>query len=420
MSDLPRLLVIMGSGETSPTMVKAHRELLDRLGPPPTPAVVLDTPFGFQENADDIAARAVEYFSKSVGREIGLASLRRADIPTVQLETALARVRQARYVFAGPGSPSYALSVWRRTSVPDLLTDKLRSGGAVSFASAAALTLGRLTVPVYEVYKVGTDPHWLEGLDLLSEAGLPAVVIPHFNNAEGGNHDTRFCYLGERRLQVLEEQMPDDAFVLGVDEHTAAVLDLDRRTLVVSGLGVVSVRSFGATSVFPSGTTVSFDRVLETAAGAPPRSSSTPSLEVVAPEAAPVARSPLLAELARMESAFEAALVAGKATEAVAAVLDLEQMLVDWSRDTLQSDEADRGRAALRSMVVRLGEALEEASSDPREFVGPLVDTLIGLRREMREAHQWEAADALRDRLLQLGIQVHDSAAGTAWELRPR
>ena len=27
-----------------------------------------------------------------------------------------------------------------------------------------------------------------------------------------------------------------------------------------------------------------------------------------------------------------------------------------WSRDTLQSDEADRGRAALRSMIVRLGE----------------------------------------------------------------
>ena len=34
----------------------------------------------------------------------------------------------------------------------------------------------------------------------MAEAGLDAVVIPHFDNAEGGNHDTRFCYLGERRL----------------------------------------------------------------------------------------------------------------------------------------------------------------------------------------------------------------------------
>ncbi len=54
------------------------------------------------------------------------------------------------------------------------------------FASAAALTLGRWTVPVYEIYKVGEDPHWLEGLDLLSQTGIDGAVIPHFDNAEGG------------------------------------------------------------------------------------------------------------------------------------------------------------------------------------------------------------------------------------------
>ena len=60
----------MGSGETSPTMVKAHRQLFSRLGPDPVPAVLLDTPFGFQENADDISGRAVEYFRESVGRSV--------------------------------------------------------------------------------------------------------------------------------------------------------------------------------------------------------------------------------------------------------------------------------------------------------------------------------------------------------------
>ena len=54
---MPRLLAIMGSGETSPTMVKVHRQLLERLGPPPVPAVLLDTPFGFQENAREIAGQ---------------------------------------------------------------------------------------------------------------------------------------------------------------------------------------------------------------------------------------------------------------------------------------------------------------------------------------------------------------------------
>ncbi len=79
-------------------------------------------------------------------------------------------------------------------------------GGGVTFASAAALTLGRFTVPVYEIYKVGVEPCWLDGLDVLGPFGLNVAVIPHYDNAEGGHHDTRFCYLGERRLAMLEAE----------------------------------------------------------------------------------------------------------------------------------------------------------------------------------------------------------------------
>ena len=58
----PRLLTIMGSGETAPTMVKAHRNVVERLGAAAGPGVLLDTPFGFQRNADELCARAVAYF----------------------------------------------------------------------------------------------------------------------------------------------------------------------------------------------------------------------------------------------------------------------------------------------------------------------------------------------------------------------
>src|SRR5579884_174234 len=174
-------------------------------------------------------------------------------------------LRRAGYVFAGPGSPSYALEQWSASEVPAILGDKLELGGCVSFASAAALTLGLLTVPVYEVYKVGEDPHWLEGLDLLSAAGLRAAVIPHYNNAEGGNHDTRFCYLGERRLRQIEPELPQGAFVLGVDEHTGCVFDLDAGTATVVGLGVVTVRSRGRSEELASGTTVEIGALAATA-----------------------------------------------------------------------------------------------------------------------------------------------------------
>ena len=91
-----------------------------------------------------------------------------------------------------------------RRPIPPALAGLLRNGGILTMASAAALTLGSVTIPVYEIYKVGEEPRWLEGLDLLGAAtGLRAAVVPHYDNAEGGNHDTRFCYMGERRLRIL-------------------------------------------------------------------------------------------------------------------------------------------------------------------------------------------------------------------------
>src|SRR2546430_9616841 len=148
---------------------------------------------------------------------------------------------------------------------------------SVVFASAAALTLGSHTVPVYEIYKAGVEPAWVPGLDLVRRAtGLPAVLIPHYDNAEGGHHDTRFCYLGERRLSMLERELPGDAVILGVDEHTGAAFDLDARTVTVTGRGGFTVRRHGTSAVYPTGSVVSFDALLGLTPAAPPPVVSEP------------------------------------------------------------------------------------------------------------------------------------------------
>jgi hypothetical protein len=254
------ILAIMGSGETAPAMAKVHRALFARLEANPGPALVLDTPYGFQENADDLSRRIAEYFRESVGREATVATYRTRDVDELAAATAVARLREARYAMAGPGSPTYALRQWQDGPIPGALEAILAGGGVVTMASAAALTLGVVTVPVYEIYKVGADPSWLAGLDLLGRTtGLRAAVVPHYDNAEGGNHDTRFCYLGERRLRVLEELLPEASFVLGVDGHTALVLDLGSRSASVEGLGSVTVRAHGRGAIFPSGTKTTID-----------------------------------------------------------------------------------------------------------------------------------------------------------------
>ncbi|MDQ3887117.1 MAG: hypothetical protein M3308_08985, partial [Actinomycetota bacterium] len=145
-------LVIMGSGETAPTMVEVHRSVLRAAGE--GPALLLDTPYGFQENADSITQRAVAYFARNVGRHVTPLSWRQR-LDGADLDRALAAVRRARSVFAGPGSPTYALRVWDGSGMAQALVELARRGGTLTFASAAALTLGVVAVPVYEIYKSG-------------------------------------------------------------------------------------------------------------------------------------------------------------------------------------------------------------------------------------------------------------------------
>ena len=114
----PRILAIMGSGEIAPTMAKVHRELFARFGPEPVPAVILDTPYGFQENADELSARTVRFFADNVRREVAVASYRSREVDALTAATALARIREARYLMAGPGSPSYALRQWAGGPIP--------------------------------------------------------------------------------------------------------------------------------------------------------------------------------------------------------------------------------------------------------------------------------------------------------------
>ena len=413
----PRILCIMGSGETAPTMSSVHAELLARMGPPPVPAVLLDTPFGFQENADDICMRAGAYFRQSVGQPISVATFRDAAAASpLEYETMIARVSDARYVFAGPGSPTYALRQWRGSPLPELLNGKLQNGGCVVFASAAAVTLGMFSLPVYEVYKVGEPPRWLDGLDLLQDTGLRAAVIPHYNNAEGGTHDTRFCYMGERRLSMLEKTLPDGVDVLGVDEHTACIFDLDDGTVTVRGRGVVTWRHRGDSRRFEAGTVMPIE-ALPKQTPATQRTSPSPATAPAVQPDDPPEPTPFMEEVTRQAGIADAALAGRDVDSAVAALLEIDTQLHEWENDTLTGDERDRARSSLRQYLVRLGDVARVGAADPRERVAPVVDRVLGLRRQLRSEGDYAAADRLRDLLVDAGIEVHDTPGGSTWDL---
>ncbi len=434
---MTRILAIMGSGETAPTMVKAHRTIFDSLGPDPLDAVVLDTPYGFQMNAADISARAVDYFATSLGRRVEVAELRQArSDDRLHTQGALARVATARWVFAGPGSPSYALRQWEQTDLPGLLADKLAHGGAVVFASAAALTLGRYTVPVYEIYKVGEDPLWLDGLNLLGFLGPEVAVIPHFDNSEGGNHDTRFCYLGESRLRLLESQMGPDGWVLGIDEHTCCVFDLEARSATIIGNGTVTIRRAGVSHVLGAGTVIDIADLVDLAERLDPAATITSTgpgntvaaatsgsgaetADIGSPRQGELSPGDILgAETRRLEAEFDSSIRSRDVDGAIRAVLELDSTVESWASDTIQSDSPDRARDAIRRMVVRLGDLARTGARDPREAVGGLVEALLAERAAARSDRRYGDADRVRDALVANGIEVRDTPEGTVWDLK--
>ena len=410
-----RILAIMGSGETSPTMVTIHKALAERLGPGPHRAVLLDTPYAFQENAADISARAQAYFARSVGLRVELA-------PDGDDRASAAAIRGSDWVFAGPGSPTYALAKWRGSPVTEALRDRIAAGSGITIiASAAAAAMGLLAVPVYEIYKVGADPYWLDGLDLLSVLGLKAAVIPHYDNAEGGTHDTRFCYLGERRLAILERELPADSAVLGVDEHTALVFDLETEQVQVLGKGGATVRKAGQSTVLRSGSAISLSDLADLirhggTGGRPGRADPHGAAEPGSPPGAGGPAGTELPELTKAaQSQFEVAASDRDGAAMVAAILELESAIEAWATDTDENDNSDRARAVLRGLIVRLGQSAEDGLTDPADRLGPAVEPLIRLRAALRQDGAYQAADEVRAALAAAGIELRDSPDGTSW-----
>ena len=369
-------VIIMGSGELAPVLIGTHRAGIEAAAA--DRVVVLDTPFGFQENASHLTERLVEFFKTSLNIAADVVSLRHRNFDEVQKERLLAAVRRARYVFAGPGSPSYALDIWQRAGIVDALQAMIEAGGTLTFASAASLTLGRKAIPVYEIYKVGQDPFWLDGLDLFSRLGLPCVVIPHWNNAEGGNHDTSRCYIGQRRLAVLEQDL--DVGVIGVDEHTAATVDFDAGTLAVTGRGTVTVRGRN-------------DLILD--------SGSTTELLAVGD----------------IVGSFRPAMRSTAEPTSALSTTGLEELLADL----LLSEELSRDDASIRrefrAKLVEVAELAQAGLRDPRESVGGFVELLLELRSDARRRGDYERADNIRVALAGLGVEVRDTRDGHEWVL---
>ena len=210
--------------------------------------------------------------------------------------------------------------------------------------------------------------------------------------------------------------------MLGVDEHTGVVIDIDAQTATVVGKGVLTIRVKGVSTEIASGEVLPIDRLRNPLAGiktgVPAVAASNAEASDTATKDVDVLDSNLLQATERLNDAFTQAITAGDADAAARAALDLDDAIAGWSIDTLQSDDASHARSVLRSMITRLAGAATGGLRDPREVAGPFVQVLLDLRVQVRADKRFDLSDMIRDRLAEINVEVRDTPQGAEWGFR--
>lgn len=233
---IPAPVILLGSGETAQTGGQVFEWLAQRL--PTVRIALLETPSGFELNSFQVLERVASFLRRRLSNYNPIIEIvparKRGTFFSPENPEVLQSLQKASLLFMGPGSPTYAVRQLKNSFAWEALRARYRLGSVLVFASAATIAIGKWVLPVYEIYKAGEEVHVRRGLNLLADLGLSLSFIPHWNNTDGGAElDTSHCYIGKERFEAWRARLPASEKVIGLDEHTALILDF------ASGLGRV-------------------------------------------------------------------------------------------------------------------------------------------------------------------------------------
>ena len=97
--------------------------------------------------------------------------------------------------------------------------------------------------------------------------------------------------------------------------------------------------------------------------------------------------------------------------QAVAVLFDLAR---DINRAIEEGRSAQPGQELLKELANVLGLTLSAAVKSIE--AAPFIELLITTRKQLREVKQYQLADNIRNKLLEMGVILEDSAKGTSWK----
>lgn len=248
---------MIGSGETSPASGIVFEKLAKRYEAPLRIAI-LETPAGFELNSDRVAGRVGDHLATRLQNYrpvIDVIPARKKDgYFSPDNEAILEPLYTADLIFLGPGSPTFTARQLQGSLAYEIIQARQQTGASLVLASAATIAFGSRTMPVYEIFKAGMDLHWQPGLNFFQHYGRDLIIIPHWNNTQGGAElDTSRCFMGINRFTNLKSMLEDDPDILGIDEHTSIWLDAESGKARVYGKGKIHLIRNSTEMEFGSG-----------------------------------------------------------------------------------------------------------------------------------------------------------------------
>ena len=260
-------IAFLGSGETSLAGGRVF-EALARALPQSLRIAVLETPAGFELNSHQVAGKVADFLKTRLANYtpiIDVVSARKRGTPFSPDEAEIVRpLLYADLIFMGPGSPTYATRQLKDSLAWEIIRARHRLGATLAFASAATISIGAWAIPVYEIYKVGEDVHTKTGLNLFADFGMHVSLVPHWNNADGGDDlDTSRCFIGMERFDLWCKSLPEENTTIGLDEHTGLIIDFASGTCEVNGVSSISLVRDCDPKMYPSGAKFSLSELGE-------------------------------------------------------------------------------------------------------------------------------------------------------------
>jgi hypothetical protein len=238
-------LLLFGSGEIAPSSVDIYRQTFLALNKRHLKISLITAPAGFQPNVEHVYGEIKDFLLTSFPDFHLSVNIIFANTAGDAMKSEIVeQLDGSDVIFMGPGSPTYAVKHLNGTPLLSKIIELVKQGSTLVLASAATIACSRYALPVYEIFKVGEKLHWDNGLNLYKEIWQEATVLPHFNNKEGGaDLDTSYCFVGQGRAERLLSMLPSKAKVIGIDEHTALIIDLSNQKESIRGKGIITTLS---------------------------------------------------------------------------------------------------------------------------------------------------------------------------------